>query len=197
MPLYRIGAERTILIVGLGNIGAEYENTRHNIGFSCVDDFAQKHDFGWVSKKDLFCQLASGQVGQTRVILIKPTTFMNDSGKAASAVQRFYRVYNQDTYVIHDELDIELGSIRTKIGGGSAGHNGIKSLIQQVGEDFGRIRVGIGPKSPTQIDSADFVLAKFKVAEMTKLKQAVQEVQVIIKSIVTGNGNFASETRKI
>ncbi|MDQ3093827.1 MAG: aminoacyl-tRNA hydrolase [bacterium] len=195
-PLYSIGGQKTLLIIGLGNIGKEYEDTRHNIGFEVADAFAANHDFGWVNKKDLHCHLASGIIGSTRVIIVKPTTFMNESGQAAQAVQHFYRVYNPETFVVHDELDIDLGVIKTKIGGGSAGHNGIKSLVQNLGDDFGRIRIGIGPKKPTQIDSADFVLAKFTKEEQANLKQIINESCSILDEL-TASHTLQTETRKI
>ena len=144
-PLYTLGAHKTILIVGLGNPGKEFAGTRHNIGFEIVDDFASKNDFpGWVAKKDLKCEITLQNMGQGQVILCKPATFMNASGEAAQAVQRFYRAYNQNTLAVYDELAIQFGSLRTRQGGSDAGHNGVKSLIQYLGDDFGRLRVGIG-----------------------------------------------------
>ena len=135
-PFYAMGLEDTFLIVGLGNIGKEYDGTRHNIGFDLVDHFARKQDFpDWINKKDLKCALTSYKVGNNKIILIKPTTYMNNSGEAMQSVQRFYRIENSKTLVVHDELDIDFGSIRTRTGGKSAGHNGIKSIIAHCGED--------------------------------------------------------------
>src|SRR3982751_1876010 len=159
---YTIGQSNTVLIVGLGNIGAQYDDTRHNVGFAAVDRFARDNSLpGWVEKKDLKCHLATGQLGETRVIVIKPTTFMNLSGEAVQAVAHFYKVQPNRIIAAYDELDIPFGQIRTRIGGSSAGHNGVKSLIQHIGEDFARVRIGIGPKTPEQMDTADFVLQKF------------------------------------
>ena len=122
-----------------------------HIGFMALDVYRESHDFsGWTVKKDLQAMIATGQIGSTRVILAKPTTFMNNSGDAMQKIQKFYRVYNVDTVVMHDELDVAFGTIRTRIGGGSAGHNGIKSITQNLAEDYGRIRIGIGPKKPAQ-----------------------------------------------
>src|SRR3954466_13229166 len=127
-PLYTVGSNRTVLIIGLGNPGKEYESTRHNVGFAVLDDFAVRNDFpGWINKTDLKCLISSQNLGQNRVILCKPTTFMNESGEAAQAVQRFYRIYNSDTVAVYDELAIKFGQIRTRVGGSDAGHNGIKS----------------------------------------------------------------------
>lgn len=145
-PLYTVGNSKTVLIIGLGNIGPEYTNNRHNLGFMVLDQYRTTHDFsGWTAKKDLECELATGQIGSTRVLLVKPTTYMNSSGDCAQKVQKFYQIYNQATIVVHDELDVDFGTIRTRIGGGSAGHNGIKSITDQLGEDYGRVRIGIGP----------------------------------------------------
>ena len=175
-PLYTVGNSKTLLVIGLGNPGAEYANNRHNIGFMVLDKYQTSHDFsGWVHKKDLDCELATGQVGSTRVILAKPMTFMNNSGDAAQKLQKFYRIYNQETVVVHDELDVEFGTIRTRIGGGSAGHNGIKSITQQIDEDYGRIRLGIGPKTHAQMDSADFVLQDFSNEQQDILPKIIRE----------------------
>jgi PTH1 family peptidyl-tRNA hydrolase len=176
-PLYTVGNSKTLLVIGLGNPGDKYSDNRHNIGFMVLDKYHSTHDFsGWVHKKDLDCELATGQVGSTRVILAKPATFMNNSGDSAQKLQKFYRIHNQETVVVQDELDIEFGTIRTRIGGSSAGHNGIKSISNQLGEDYGRIRVGIGPKTPEQIDSADFVLQDFPKDQQELLPKIIREV---------------------
>jgi peptidyl-tRNA hydrolase, PTH1 family len=181
-----VGLNKTVLLVGLGNPGAEYTGTRHNIGFECIDEFVEKSsDMGdWVSKKDLKCLMSSGRMGETRVFAIKPTTFMNLSGEAVRAVSDFYKIHPNQTIVVHDELDINFGQIRTRMGGSSAGHNGIKSLIQHVGEDFGRVRVGVGPKTPEQIDSADFVLAKFNKEQQGELPALRREANAILTEYV-------------
>ncbi len=186
-PLYTLGSSQTLLVIGLGNIGSEYTNTRHNLGFMVLDKYQTTHDFsGWTAKKDLKCEIATGQVGSTRVILVKPATFMNNSGEAAQKIQKFYQVYNGDTLVIHDELDIEYGTIRSRIGGSSAGHNGIKSLSELLGEDYGRIRVGIGPKTHEKMDSADFVLQSFSEDQQKLLPKIINEVCNMIDERTTG-----------
>lgn len=186
-PYYTIGGEKTLLVVGLGNPGDKYAANRHNVGFMALDRYIASQDFsGWSQKKDLECMFASGQVGQTRVILVKPSTFMNESGRAVQKVQQFYKIHNSDTVVVYDELDVDFGTIRTRIGGGSAGHNGIKSLSQTIGEDFGRIRVGIGPKSPAQIDSADYVLQDFSKKEQEVISKILREVSTIIDEVTAG-----------
>lgn len=186
-PLYTLGSSQTLLVVGLGNIGSEYTKTRHNLGFMVLDKYQTTHDFsGWTNKKDLKCEIATGQIGSTRVILVKPTTFMNKSGEAVQKIQKFYQVYNHDTLVIHDELDIDFGTIRSRMGGGSAGHNGIKSLSELLGEDYGRIRVGIGPKTHEKMDSADFVLQDFSEEQDKLLPKIINEVCNMIDERTTG-----------
>jgi PTH1 family peptidyl-tRNA hydrolase len=196
-PLYTLGAHKNILIIGLGNPGKEYDGTRHNIGFKIIDEFAAKNEFpGWVSKKDLKCQLTLQNMGENRVILCKPATFMNNSGEAAQMVQRFYQVYNQNSLVIYDELAVPFGSLRTRVGGSDAGHNGVKSLIQHLGDDFGRLRVGIGSETVQQADSADFVLAKFSKEEKETLPQIIREANALITEYIFG-GELPHETRSV
>lgn len=191
-----IGLNKNILIVGLGNPGKEYEGTRHNVGFACLDAFVGKtSEMGqWVDKKDLKCLMSTGQMGEARVIVIKPTTFMNLSGEAVQAVSHFYKIHPGQVIVVHDELDINFGQIRTRRGGGAAGHNGIKSVSQHIGEDYGRIRIGIGPKTPEQLDSADFVLQKFSGEERPHMGELTREVQAILSELIYGSP-LVAETR--
>lgn len=192
---YTLGQNKTALIVGLGNVGREYEHTRHNIGFECLDFFAQKNEFDpWIEKKDLRCFFTSRTLSDTRVILIKPTTLMNLSGEAVQAVANFYKIPPEQVLTVHDELDIPFGQIRMRVGGSPAGHNGIKSLSGVLGEEYGRVRVGIGPKTPEQIDSADFVLQKFNKKELEHLPELVREVNAILTEYIFG-GQLPHDTR--
>jgi len=193
--LYSSGLERTKLIVGLGNPGKEYDLTRHNAGFICVDGFVSDKSASWTEKKAFKALVADLREGSTRIIVIKPTTFMNLSGEAVQAVQAYFKITNVDTLVIHDELDINFGSLRIRQGGGSAGHNGIKSLIQHIGEDFMHVRLGIGPKTHEKMDSADFVLQQFSKDEQAELKSMSQEVSSIITEFIYGT-ELQAETRK-
>jgi peptidyl-tRNA hydrolase, PTH1 family len=186
---------KTLLIVGLGNPGEEYEDTRHNVGFMCVDEFAAKNNFeSWMHKKDLKCALTQATLGDTRVILVKPQTFMNLSGEAVQAVQHFYKLTNEQTIVVHDELDINFGQIRMRVGGSPAGNNGIKSVSKHIGENYGRVRVGIGPKKPEQMDTADFVLQDFNKAEQANLAALKREVGAILSEYAYGSP-VTAETR--
>jgi PTH1 family peptidyl-tRNA hydrolase len=193
---YSIGLNKTVLLVGLGNPGPEYEQTRHNIGFICIDEFVGKAEemSGWLEKKDFKCLLSSGKISETRVIAIKPTTFMNLSGRAVQAVANFYKIHPDNILVIHDELDIDFGQIRVRQGGSSAGHNGIKSISQQMGEDYGRIRIGIGPKKPSRMSSEDFVLQKFSTAEQAQLPNLTREVNAVLSEYIYGS-QLPHETR--
>ena len=196
-PLYSLGAHKTVLIIGLGNPGQDYDGTRHNIGFAIVDEFAKQNDFsGWVTKKDLKCQLTMANLGDSRVILGKPMTYMNDSGQAAQAIQRFYRVYNQNTLAVYDELAIPFGSLRTRLGGSDAGHNGVKSLIQHLGDDFGRLRIGVGSKVSEKADAAEFVLSKFTKTEQANLSPIIREANAMITEYIFG-GQLPHETRTV
>lgn len=185
-----------MLIVGLGNPGKEYDGTRHNIGFECLDAFVSAHsEFGaWVAKKDLKCQLTSATLGHTRVIAVKPTTFMNLSGEAVQAVQNFYKLGDVDTVIVHDELDMDFGQLRTRTGGGSAGHNGLKSLIQHIGEAFGRVRIGINNPQRTKNDEKDFVLKSFNKEEQAQIGSLTREVTSILTEYVF-DGQLPTETR--
>jgi PTH1 family peptidyl-tRNA hydrolase len=193
--LYTLGLNKTVLVVGLGNMGAEYQKTRHNAGFMAVEAFAMAHSFGdWTNKKDLKCIVASGNIGDTRVILCKPTTMMNLSGESVQAIMQFYKLSLGDIVAVYDELEVDFGRIRCRVGGGSAGHNGVKSLIKHLGEDFGRVRVGIGPKSPPQIDSADFVLQNFTDEEQKQLELMKREVTAVLTEYVS-TGELPHDTR--
>ncbi|MEI7683207.1 MAG: aminoacyl-tRNA hydrolase [Candidatus Saccharibacteria bacterium] len=195
-PLYSVGLTKTVLIVGLGNHGKEYDLTRHNVGFACLDHFADHNDFPqWVNKKDLKAELSLFNLGDTRVILAKPTTFMNNSGEAIQAIQHYYKLPSSATVIVHDEIDIPFGQIRLRIGGGSAGHNGVKSLIEQGGEATGRVRIGIANEFSGQADSADFVLGKFTTDEQKNFPALYQEVNAILTEYVYGSGALPTETR--
>jgi peptidyl-tRNA hydrolase, PTH1 family len=195
-PLYTLSMSRTFLVVGLGNVGKDFDNTRHNIGFRAIDQFAHDHEMGtWINKKDMNCLVTDKNIGDTKVYLVKPTTMMNLSGNAVQKISNFYKISNAKIIVVHDELDINFGSIKITMGGSSAGHNGIKSIISNLGEDFGRIRIGVGPKTPDQIDSADFVLGRFNKEEEGEMKSLLNEASSLITEAIFSYP-FPNETRK-
>jgi PTH1 family peptidyl-tRNA hydrolase len=190
-----VGLNKSLLIVGLGNPGEEYAGNRHNVGFMCLDDFARKNGFDpWTHKKDLKSELTQQTMSDTRVILVKPQTFMNLSGEAVQAVMHFYKLNNTQLIVVHDELDVNFGQIRMRAGGGSAGNNGIKSVSQHIGEDYARVRIGIGPKAPAQMDSADYVLQDFNAEEQAKLPALKREITALLSEYAYGSP-FTPETR--
>lgn len=169
------------LIVGLGNIGKDYDGTRHNIGFDIVDEYRKKNKFpAWQEKSKFKAYISEDFIGGKKVILAKPTTLMNASGDSIRAIKDFYKLDNKDIVVVHDELDLPFGTVKLKQGGGSAGNNGLKSLISQIGEDFTRIRIGIKNELLERMDAADFVLSKFSKEEVTKLKDIVLEAYKLL-----------------
>lgn len=151
------------LFVGLGNPGAVYAGNRHNIGFMAVDRIAGNHGFGpW--KKAFKGVISDGRLGDMRVLLLKPETFMNLSGQAVQAAMAFHKILPADVVVFHDELDLTPGKIRIKLAGGHAGHNGLRSIHAHIGEAYGRVRIGIG--HPGHKDAvADYVLHDFAKAD--------------------------------
>jgi len=158
------------LLVGLGNPGDQYRHTRHNIGFRVVERLAD--DIGvtaWQSKHQ--GELASAAWGDERLLLLKPMTYMNRSGLSARAVAAFFKIEPSDMVAVHDELDLPFGQLRLKQGGGDAGHNGLKSLTQELGSsDYIRLRMGIGRPAPDFSGSvADFVLETFASQEQPLL----------------------------
>ncbi len=131
------------LVVGLGNPGEKYAHNRHNIGFMAADEIVRRHSFSpWRAKFQ--GELSEGSIGGEKVLVIKPQTFMNESGRSVAEVVKFYKIDASDVIVLHDELDLVPGKVRVKRGGGHAGHNGLRSIHSVIGEGYGRIRLGIG-----------------------------------------------------
>lgn len=137
------GAIVMILLVGLGNPGDKYIRTRHNIGFMAVDEIADTHSFGPEKSKHQGL-VREGTIGSEKVAILKPQTYMNESGRAVGAMAKFYKIDPSDIIVFHDELDLAPGKLRTKTGGGHAGHNGLRSIHAHIGESYRRVRLGIG-----------------------------------------------------
>lgn len=162
------------LVVGLGNPGAKYAAHRHNIGFMCLDAIVAAHGFGpWKSKFQ--GAVVEGRFGSDRVVLLKPETFMNNSGQSVSACAQFYKIPPQDIMVFHDELDLAPGKVRVKQGGGHAGHNGLRSIHAHIGANYGRVRLGIGhPGHKDRV--AGYVLANFAKSEQDWLDDVLRGV---------------------
>lgn len=166
---------KPVLVVGLGNPGAEYAMTRHNVGFMAVDALADA-DAKWKSEKNALTSTAN--IDGRRVIFAKPQTFMNLSGNAVLALMTFYKIPLENLIVIHDDMDLPVGKLREKIGGGSAGHNGIRSIDANVGNEYRRIRIGIGhPRDlGLPISPADWVLGKFTSTQITEINQVINSI---------------------
>lgn len=159
------------LIVGLGNPGREYKANRHNIGFMVIDRLANDNDIS-LSRAKYKALVGTGDIGGNRVILAKPQTYMNKSGEAVGQLVRFYKIPGENILVIYDELDLPFGSIRLRQKGGSGGHNGMKSIIQHLGNDFARLRLGIG-RPPGRMDPAAYVLQDFRNSELPIVDEIV------------------------
>jgi len=161
------------LIVGLGNPGPKYKNNRHNIGFMVVDELINDLNPTQVNKKEFKGELYKS----TQFLLLKPQTFMNLSGESVIAVKNFYKIDNSNIIVIHDDLDLPFGAIRFKIGGSSSGHNGLKSIDKFIGNDYIRVRIGIGrPKDKSKVVS--FVLSDFSEEEKIYLKELIKKAAI-------------------
>ncbi|MBP5485751.1 MAG: aminoacyl-tRNA hydrolase [Alphaproteobacteria bacterium] len=171
------GNKPVFLIVGLGNPGKEYVNTRHNAGFMAVMYLAG-NDATW--KSELFAKTTKFDIDGIRVIFAMPQTFMNDSGRAVRAIVDYYKIPIENVTVIHDDMDLKIGDVRTKIGGSSAGHNGIKSIDSAIGREYKRIRIGIGhPRDlGLPIDAADWVLGKFTASQLKEIKSVIDKIEL-------------------
>jgi PTH1 family peptidyl-tRNA hydrolase len=154
-----------LLVVGLGNPGREHERDRHNVGWMVVDELARRLDGRWRAK--FSGQLAEVRLDGLRLALLKPETFMNDSGRSVAAASRFFKVEPESLLVVHDDVDLEPGRFQARAGGGLAGHNGLRSLAQSLGmQDFLRLRIGVGrPDRGDPRSVADYVLAPFELEE--------------------------------
>ncbi len=175
------------LIIGLGNLGSEFTGTRHNLGFQALDYLADKHEGSWQDKTKLHAKIAKIKIDDTTVLLLKPTTFYNESGLSARAVQDFYKTDNQNTLVIHDELALPFGTVRSRLNGSDAGNNGIKSLNTHLGADYARIRAGINNELTTKLSDTDFVLGKFSKEEQEKIPEINQKIDALVEKFIKGN----------
>lgn len=171
------------LIVGLGNVGKKYDGTRHNIGFEIIEKFAKLNNFPEFKEEKKFFGLISQKIENgKKIILLKPTTLMNLSGKSLRAVTDFYNIPTSAITIIHDELDLDFGTIKLKEGGeGKSTHNGLKDITKQLGKtDFKRIRFGIKNELLDKMDASDFVLGKFNKEEQGKLKDLIEDALSLI-----------------
>lgn len=184
-----------LLLVGLGNPGPKYAFNRHNIGFMAVDEIVRRHSFS--PERSRFQSLTyEGTLGGEKVIAMKPMTYMNESGRAVGEAVRFFKIEPQDVVVIHDELDLPAGKLRIKTGGGAGGHNGIKSIIAHIGENFRRIRIGIGhPGTKEREHVLNAVLGDFSKAEMKWVEPLLDTI--VAEAPMLGEGRFNSFANRV
>ena len=170
----------THIVVGLGNVGREYENTRHNAGFIAVDALAEKCGVR-IDRVKFHALVAEANISGKRVLLMKPTTFMNNSGVAISEAAAFYKIPPENVIVLHDEISFDVGVMRIRRKGSAGGHNGLKSIIAHLSSDaFPRVKIGVGKKPSPEYDLVDFVLGKFSSSDLEKLRS---EKDSIISSV--------------
>src|SRR5512139_2641670 len=186
MAGFFIMSEPIKLIVGLGNPGREYEDTRHNAGFWWVDELARKHNASFKADSKFHGLIARATLHGQDVHLLKPQTFMNVSGRAVGALAQFYKIAPAQILVAHDELDLPPGSAKLKLGGGHGGHNGLKDIIAHLGtRDFWRLRIGIGHPGD-RAEVVNFVLNAPRREEMALIEQAMQRAQDVAHLIAEG-----------
>jgi PTH1 family peptidyl-tRNA hydrolase len=174
------------LWVGLGNPGAQYSMHRHNVGFMALDTLAEVHGFGPVQKK-FQGWLQEGRIGPEKILLLKPATFMNESGRAVGEAMRFYKLGLDALTVFHDELDLAPFKVKVKQGGGTAGHNGLRSIDQHLGADFRRVRLGIGhPGHKDRVTG--YVLGNYAKSEVDDLADMLGAIAAEAEWLAKGDG---------
>ena len=166
------GPIRSPFVVGLGNPGRSYERTRHNAGYLVADELAKRHDGSWRKRKK--AEAAPVSLGPKDATLLKPTTFVNNTGSAVSDCRP------ENLIVVHDDLDLEAGTVRVKVGGGAGGHNGLRSIIGRVGNDFVRVRVGIG-RPPAGVTVTDYVLSRMEPVVRDAIPKAADAVEFVLE----------------
>lgn len=174
------------LIVGLGNPGPQYHKTWHNIGFMALDRLADEFDFSdFKEEKKFKAEIAVGKIQGQKIILAKPTTFMNNSGEAVSAIAKYYKIKPTEIIVIHDDLDLPLSRIKLINQSSAGGHNGIKSIIQYLKtQDFTRIKIGVATPKKDKMDSADYVLTKIGLLQTNKVKEIIKKTTSAVEETV-------------
>ncbi len=171
------------IVVGLGNPGRRYTETRHNAGFLVIDELARRWGID-CSKKQLGSEIGTGQVRDVQVVLVKPQQFMNRSGHPTRSLIGFYKATQEETVIVHDEVDLPFGTVRVKQGGGAGGHNGLKDLNRHLDSgDYTRVRVGVS-RPPEGWDTADYVLGKWNAEERSRLENTVAQAADAVEEIL-------------
>ena len=179
-------APLTHIVVGLGNIGQEYDKTRHNAGFMAIDEFAKKHG-AKIDRAKFHALVTEADIAGKRVLLMKPATFMNNSGVAIAEAASFYKIPADRVIVLHDEISFDPGVIRIRRKGSAGGHNGLKSIIAHLGSDeFPRIKIGVGKKPSPDYDLVDFVLGRFSQADLETLANKSADISAAIELMLDG-----------
>jgi PTH1 family peptidyl-tRNA hydrolase len=179
-------APLTHIIVGLGNIGQEYDKTRHNAGFMAIDEFAKKHG-AKIDRAKFHALVTEADIAGKRVLLMKPTTFMNNSGVAIAEAASFYKITPDRVIVLHDEISFDPGVIRIRRKGSAGGHNGLKSIIAHLGSDeFPRIKIGVGKKPSPDYDLVDFVRGRFSQADLETLANKSRDISAALELMLDG-----------
>ena len=174
------------LIVGLGNVGEQYVGSRHNLGFECVDRLAAQSSLT-LSQRHRHTLVGEGVIGGVAVVLVRPRTYVNESGKAVTSLLTRYNAAAKDLLAIYDDMDLPAGKLRLRTGGGPGGHNGVKSIIEAVGtEDFARVRIGIG-RPPPDMSDIEYVLGKMTPEEREKADNALERATAAVVFSLTEN----------
>lgn len=177
------------LLVGLGNKGEKYKKTRHNFGFLTIDQIVEDHGLKLVGEK--FSSIVyTGEIDGKKVIALKPLTFMNNSGIAALAAMAFYKIKLENIIVFHDEVDLDLGRVKVKTGGSSAGHNGLKSLDEKIGKDYMRVRLGVSRPANKEFEVADYVLSKFSKEEFEMVEKINKKISSLIVDLLDNKADL-------
>ena len=183
--LFQKKAPVTWLVVGLGNPGEQYENTRHNAGFRVIDELADRGDFP-VQRLKFRALTNTAVIGGQGVLVMKPVTYMNLSGEAVGEAARFYKLPPDHVLVISDDVDLPLGKLRIRKGGSAGGHNGLKSIIQHLGTDqFPRLKVGVGGKPHPDYDMADWVLGKLQGEDKKAMDEAARRAAQAVECLLS------------
>lgn len=176
------------LIFTQGNPGQEYSQTRHNVGFTIADTLTRKHTAPFKVSKKFFAEIAEFTYGGEKVIIAKPSTFYNETGRSFAAIKQFYKLEENDILVIHDEMALPFGTLRSRVGGSDAGNNGIKSINAHGGTQTARLRVGVGNDLRSMMGDTDFILGRFSKDEQTALeKTIIPQCLQIIYEFITNN----------
>lgn len=172
------------LVVGLGNPGLQYENTRHNAGFMAVDKFAEDNGFKF-NKNKYNALLGECKIGDLRILVIKPQTYMNNSGSAVAGVSTFYKIPAERIIVLHDDISFDVGKLRMRRKGSDGGQKGLRDIIELLGtEDITRIKIGVGRKPHPDADTANWVLGKIPKEQTTELEKTLEKASAAVKEII-------------